>query len=330
MTTEQQNKLDDDLDDSLFDRGDEDEERGPGYRDRPWWYLKSEGDVAVLRFLEESKDWRKVPTHKFFPTKPEPEDNEGKWPDQMPAVCRLGKLSNRFPQGCAIHISGYTGKFKKGSSSEDVRYTLAVEREQYEENGRKLYRDKEIEVPAFDMETGEFIEGETLTLPSIVMVAETMWHMMSALKGVGEALGSLCTQDIRLKRIKNPSGQGQIITPVAVGDNGVIPGSEHWEGYQLAQKLWKPGGLVLNREILYRASDDYWNHFFLMPDGRTWKQHDIERGGDPTSHSPQGSKKSSGGSSSSGGGSSYAPTSTAQPDADKLAAMRARISGGNG
>src|SRR5690242_2379874 len=133
--------------------------------------------------------------------------------------------------------------------------------------------------------------------------------MMSAVKGVGDDIGSLRTWDIRLKKLKNPSGQGPIITHGFARANGVAPGSEHWEGYQLAQKLWKPGGLVLNREILYRAGDEYWNHFFLMPDARTWKQHDIERGGDKTSHSPQ--NKQSGGSSSGGGQSA---ASTAQPD----------------
>lgn len=314
---------DDDLD-ALIERGDEDEERSSGYRERPWWWLKTEGDVAVLRFLEESADWRKVPTHRFFPTKPEPSDNEGKWPEQMPATCRGGRLSGKFPQGCAIDTSGYEGRFKKGSKAEDVRYTMAVEREQYEENGRKKYRDKEIEVPVFDPETGEVSETETITLPSLVLVGETMWRMMSGLKGVSEALGSLITQDIRLKLIKNPSGQGSIVSAIAVGDNGVVPGSEHWEGYQFAQKLWKPGGLVLNREILYRASDEYWNHFFLMEDGKTWKQHDIERGGDKTAHTP--AKSSSSGGSSSGG-SSQSATTTAQPDADKLAKMRARIQG---
>jgi hypothetical protein len=323
VTIDQITESDDDLD-ALFEQGDEDEERSSGYRERPWWWLKTEGDVAVLRFLEESSDWRKVPTHKFFPTKPEPSDNEGKWPEQMPATCRAGRLSGKFPQGCAIDNSGYEGKFKKGSKAEDVRYTIAVEREQYEENGRKKYRDKEVEVPVFDQETGAVSETETITLPSLVLVGETMWRMMSGLKGVSEALGSLVGQDIRLKLIKNPSGQGSIVSAIAVGDNGVVPGSEHWEGYQFAQKLWKPGGLVLNREILYRASDEYWKHFFLMEDGRTWKQHDIERGGDKTSHTP--AKSSSSGGSSSGGGSQSA-TTTAQPDADKLAKMRARIQG---
>lgn len=325
MTVDQITETDDELD-SLIERGDEDEERSSGYRDRPWWWLKSEGDVAVLRFLEESADWRKVPTHRFFPTKPEPEDNEGKWPDQMPATCRGSKLAKMFPQGCAIDTSGYEGKFKKGSKPEDVRYTLAVEREEFkDENGRKRYRDKEIEVPVFDKETGVVSDTETMTLPSVVMVGETMWRMMSALKGIGEALGSLRTQDIRLKLIKNPSGQGLIVSAVAVGDNGIIPGSEHWEAYSFAQQLWKLGGLVLNREILHRARPEYWDRFFLMEDGRTWKQHDIERGGDKTAHTPQNSSKSSSGGSSSS--ASTAATTTAQPDADKLAAMRARISG---
>lgn len=316
MTIEQITENDDELD-SLIERGDEDEERSSGYRERPWWWLKTDGDVAVLRFLEESADWRKVPTHRFFPTKPEPEGNEGKWAQQMPATCRGGRLSGKFPQGCAIDTSGFEGKFKKGSKPEDVRYTIAVEREEYkDENGRKRYRDKEVEVPAFDRETGVVSDSETITLPSLVLVGETMWRMMSGLKGAAEAVGSMRTQDFRLKLVKNPSGNGQIVTAIPLDrDTSIIPGSEHWEAYTYAQQLWKPNGLVLNREIMHRASDKWWQHYFLMEDGRTWKQHDIERGGDKTGVA----------ASTSSGGSSA--TTTEQPHPDKLAAMRARISG---
>lgn len=322
MTIDQISQIDDDELDSLIDRGDDEEERSSGYRERPWWWLKNEGDIAILRFLEESQDWRKVPTHKFFPTKPEPEGHEGKWPKQMPATCRGGKFARKYPQGCAICTSGYKGEYKKGDKSEDLRYTLAVEREEYkDENGRRHYRDKEIEVPVFDPETGKVSETETITLPSLVLVGDTMYRMMSNVKANGEAVGSLRTQDIRLKLGKNPSGNGLIVTAIPLGpdrDEAIMPGTKHWEMYEYAQQLWKPGGLVLNREIMYRASDEYWNRLFLMEDGRTWKQHDIERGGDSTSHTP------SGGSSSGGG---QQATTIEEPDPDKLARMRARITG---
>lgn len=309
MTIDQIN--DAELDD-LIERGDEEEERGAAYRREPWWYQKDEGSVSFLRFLEESPDWRKVPTHRFFPTKPEPEGHEGKWPDMMPATCRAGGLAKRFPQGCAIDTSGFEGKFGKGSKSEDVRYTIAVEREEYlNENGRKRYRDREIQAPLYDAE-GNVIEGETVTLPSIVLVGETMFKMMSAVKATGEALGSLRGRDIRLKLIKNPNGKnGLIFQPIALEPDPTIqPGSEHWEMYLTAMRAWKPGGLVLNREILHRASDDYWNRFFLMEDGRTHAEHMIKRGA-PVDRAA----------------TSSAAQEAEKPDAERLAAMKARITG---
>jgi hypothetical protein len=297
-------------DDDLIERGDDDE-RSASYRQVPWWYIKNEGDTAILRLLEESPDWRKVLTHRFFPTKPEPEGHEGKWPDMMPATCRAGgKIGQRYPQGCAIDRSGYKGKYGKGSTAEIVHYTMAVERERYEDaNGRRRYRDKSIQVPAFDDEGNE-IEGQTLELPSIVLIGETMFRMMSSVKGTGEALSSLRTQDLQIKLIKNPSGKNGLIAQVIPLDKdpSIQPGTEHWEIYQHAQQLWKPGGLVLNREILSRASEEYWNRFFLLPDGKTFAQHQIERGAPAD-----------------------LPTATASaasvqtPDADKLAAMKARI-----
>ncbi len=305
--------LDPDALDDVLDRGDDEEKVGGAYRSEPFWYLKNEGDVSVLRFLEESSEWRKVKTHRFFPTGPEPEGYEGKWPSAMPATCRADeKLKRFFPKGCAIDSSGYEGKFKKGSRPDDVRYTIAVEREEYtDDNGRKAYRDKEIEVPVFDDEGNE-VEGETITLPSLVIVAETMWRMMSSLKANNEAFGTICGQDFRLKLVKNPNGNGNIVQVVPLNpDPKIQPGTEHWEMYQHAQKLWTPGGLNVNRVILNRAKDDYWNKFFLAEDGRTHEEHRIKRGG-----SPEGASNGSG---------SSAPAED-QPNADKLAAMRARIS----
>lgn len=302
---------DDELD-ALIERGDDEEERGTAYRESPWWYKKNEGDVSILRFLEESPEWRKVPTHRFFPTKPEPEGHEGKWPKMMPATCRAGGLAKRFPQGCAIDSSGYEGKFNKGSRPEDVRYTMAVEREQYEdENGRKQYRDIEIQVPVCD-EQGNPIEGETIGLPSIVLVGETMFKLMNGVKATGEAYGSLCGQDIRLKLIKNPNGKdGLIFQPVALKPDPLIqPGTKHWEIYMHTQELWKPGGLVLNREIFYRAGDEYWNRFFLMEDGRTHAEHMIRKGA--PANEPA---------------SSRAVQQSEPVNPDRLAAMRARIQG---
>lgn len=298
--------------DDLFDRGDDEEERSGGYRERPWWWLKDEGQIAYLRFMEESPDWRKVPTHRFFPTKPEPQDHEGKWPLQMGGTCRNGRLSARFPQGCAICTSGYQGEYKKGSVADDVRYTFAIEREQYEDpdTKRKKYRDKEVEVPAMDGE-GNLIEGETITLPSVVMVGETMYKMMSEVKATGEAFGSLRGRDMRLKLIKNPSGKkGLIVQTIPMDPEPTIqPGTDHWQIYQHAVKLWKPGGLVLSREILYRASDDWWNQWFLMDDGRTFAEHQIAKGVSPAAQPT----------------ASVSTASPAPPDAERLAAMKARI-----
>jgi hypothetical protein len=85
---------DEDLD-GLIETGDEEEERGGAYRQSPWWYQKDENSISFLRFLEESPEWRKVATHRFFPTKPEPDKHEGKWPEMMPATCRAAGLRDR-------------------------------------------------------------------------------------------------------------------------------------------------------------------------------------------------------------------------------------------
>lgn len=323
MTIDQQTAIDDDDYDALFERGDDEEERSGGYRAQPWWYMKNEGDIAILRFLEESPDWRKAPTHRFFPTKPKAPDFEGNWPKAMPATCRGGLLAKRYPEGCPMCSSGYEGQYKKGSKTDDIRYTMAVEREQYkDENGYNRFRDKTVEVPLWNHETGEISENETITLPSIVLVGETMFRMMSAIKGTGEATGSLRSQDIRCKLIKNPNnGKGLIVQSVALApDPTILPGTEHWDIYTHTLGLWKPRGLSLGREIMYRASPEYWDRFFLADDGRTYAEHCVRRGVDPMTSS----------TSSVSTASKTGTASTVEPNAEKLAAMKERITRANG
>jgi hypothetical protein len=303
-------------------RGDEEEERSSGnFRKEPHWDLK-EGEEAILRFLQESKDWFRVQTHRFFPTKAEPSDYEGKWPGFMPATCRKDPaFADRYAEqgGCPICSSGHKNKFGKVVRAEDLRYTLAVEREAYtDENGKKAYRDKMVEIPILD-EKGEPTE-EKISAPSVVIVSQTMYMMMSALKACGESYDTLRDRDYRIKRVKNPSGNGTIYQVFPLDKTpDIAPGTEHWEFYDLAVQAH---GLKLPTLIFAKSTNEYYERFFLEEDGFTSVDVRRETGElAPAARATGGSK----------GGPSIPAQPTAanaptRPDADALAAMRARIS----
>jgi hypothetical protein len=298
-------------------RGDEEEERSPsgGYRKEPHWDLK-EGEEAVLRFLQESKDWYRAQTHRFFPTKGEPADYEGKWPSFMPATCRKDPaFAGLYPDGCPICVSGHKNKYGKVVRAEDLRYTLAVEREPYtDENGRKAYRDKIVEIPVLD-EKGELTE-EKIQVPSVVIVSQTMYMLMGALKACGESYETLRDRDYRIKRVKNPSGSGTIYQVFPLDKTpDILPGSDHWEFYDLAVQAF---GIKLATLIYNRSTDDYYKKFFLEPDG--YCSVDVRR---ETGELPPAAKAANKPSIPQQPTAANAPQT---PNADALAAMRARIS----
>lgn len=298
-------------------RGDEEDEnqgRG-GFRKEPHWDLK-EGEEAVLRFLQESKEWYRARTHRFFPTKAKPADFEGNFPSAMPATCRLEQaFAQLYPNGCPICQSGYKNKFGKENKGDDLRYTLAVEREQYvdAETGKKAYRDKMVEIPILG-EDGKPTE-EKLSVPSIVIVSNTMYMLMNSLKSCGESYDTLLDRDYRIKRVKNPSGTGTIYQVFPLDKiEGIAPGTEHWEYYQLAVDAF---GIKLPTMIYSKSTDEYYNKFFLEDDGFT--SVDVRRETGELAPATKETGKSGGGSTPSG-------SATPTPNADALAAMKARIS----
>lgn len=253
--------------------GDEDDPaQGGGYRQEPFFILKK-GETAYLRFLQESSQWVKGLTHVFPVAKAAPKDHEGKWPEFMSATCRQDEmLASYYPDGCPICKVPGTNKFNKTweRAAQVMRYTLAVEREQYESDQRRpdgkpvmLTRDKTVKIPVFDPDSGKAIEGETIEVPSIVIVSGTMYQMFSSLKAIGASYGSLTNCDFKISRIDNPSGNGTIYQILPVMENtGVAPGTEHWEMYENAVKLWTPKGLRLKQLIGERSEEGFYDRFF--------------------------------------------------------------------
>jgi hypothetical protein len=262
--------------DTIVGTGDEDDpQRGGGYRQEPFWSQK-EGDTSILRFLQESAQWSKALTHRFHPvSKAAPKDHEGKRPTYMSATCRKDEaLARIYPDGCPICSSPGTNDYGKTweQASDVLRYTLAVEREivDSEEIGPdgkpvKVVRDKTVKMPVWGPD-GKPVEGETVEVPSIVIVNGTMYQMFSTLKAIGASYGSLTNCDFKISRIKNPTGKGTTyqIIPImpSMHTEQVGPGTDHWKMYMDTVSLWVPGGLRLAQLIGEKSEHEYYERFF--------------------------------------------------------------------
>jgi hypothetical protein len=321
---------------AIVGRGDQDDEpkySGPFHRREPNLILKETGDSAILRLLQESPEWYQARTHRFVEvTRSAPEGYEGKWPGGLSATCREDekfKAINLYPDGCPICESPQKNKFNAKQTMRDsavnLRYTLAVEREEVvgdgspemggpEMAGKKGYRDKMVKVPVWgdDGEPLKDEEGKVISVerPSLVIVSGTMYSMFGGLKAMAETYDSLRRRDFKVKRVKNPTGNGDMyqwfpMDPIP----GLEPGTDNWKVYEETIKAWCPGGLSVARIIGEKSSHEYFERFFTREGKLVWPK---EGGAKPQS---------------SGGGNGFAVPSAApqQVDQDKLAAMQARI-----
>lgn len=310
------------------DEADENQSQG-GFRKEPHWDLKK-GEEAVLRFLQDSPDWFRASTHRFIPTKAEPADYEGKWPSMLPATCRKEK-SFAPVYGpdviCPICISGIKNKFDRDASKpDDLRWTLAIERQQVEGDGSEAmggpemkgkigYRDKQVEIPILDADGKP--TDEKITVPSVVIVSNTMYMMMGSLKANGETYGTLRDRDYKIKRVDNPSGKGTTYQVFPLDKNpAILPGTEHWAFYDLAVEAF---GLNLPTLIFNKSKEDYYKKFFLEEDG--FLSVDVRRQTGALAPAKTAAAKTS-----SSSGATPATTHVETPNADALAAMKARIS----
>lgn len=318
--------------DEIVDSGDADDPaRGGGYRREPWFiFPKEEGAISFFRPLTESAAWRNGLTHNFIPVlKPQPEDEKGKgkWPKMMSATCRKDpKLAVMYPDGCPIcNFTGVKDKYGNtwAEAVKPLRYTLAVEREQVMGDGtpelggpakvgKPVLRDKTVNLPLFG-EDGQPVEGETIEVPSIVIVRNTMFSLFQALRGIGEAYQSLTGQDIRVTRTKSPNGNGTVLTPIPMPpDPAIMPGTQHWQLYTDTVGAWVPGGLSVAQIIGQNAEETFYDRFFTTQGVIVPPKGGIPSGDDGAA------------TAQAAVVANQAPAA-AVPDAEKLAALRARI-----
>lgn len=299
--------------------------RGSNFRRTEYLPNIGKGNTIFVRYLTDSPDWYHTLMHTSAPTKAAPSDwpKERKWPESLPAICRYDKAFKAMYSDCYICDAQLVNKWGKVSKPVLRVWALAVIREEVigtpdmvekgwisqEQVGKRVgFKDATREVEETD-EDGKPTGKKTIE-PRIVVVNKAMNNYFTGLNSMFGIYGTVCDRDYALKQVgenKDVEFQHIPLDPTPTHK----PGTESWAAYDEAIKTQ---GLDLVTIMSDKASDDFYAKFF-----------------DPTKEAPKRESKNSDGSESKGQGAPAAQQQASpsnEPDADRLAAMRARIRGG--
>ena len=229
------------------------------------WSIK-DGETSYLRLISE--DTISVGTHRFIPTKPQPEDCKWtKWPGAMWAICARdsafrivvdGEATDAFEDGygqCYIHdkwggVRG--GKFNKDQGVPDeITYGLAVV--------RKVVPDLATgRIAGFTDETFEhrLPDGQIVKLPRLVIVAQKFsqfWNPVRA--GAYMPPYSICDKDWIVDRKGN-----DLMVTGGTPTPELKPGTPLWARYDKAITILDAS---LDKYVLDHSNHDHYARFFI-------------------------------------------------------------------
>ena len=185
-----------------------------------WFPQLKDQEVCFMRMLTDEPEWITVRQHNMVPTKPKPQNWQGKnWPASMSATCRRDKIFGGHYPDCYIedNLTKEDGKkrnavartWAKAVMREEVRGTQEmVDAGQIkpEDKGKRLgFRDKEREVDEVDKEgkpTGKKIREKDVVI--LNMAWDNFFSKIQGVYGAREmATGTATVLDVDLyvKRI---------------------------------------------------------------------------------------------------------------------------------
>lgn len=298
---------------------------------------------AIVRLLSDHvaipgvTPWITVDQHSMVPTKAKPANYEGNWPKSMGAVCRNDKVFAAKYGDCYIDTMP-PPPGKKSWRPSARTWALAVLREEVVGTQEMVdagqipatmlgqvvgIRDKTKEV-AVTNDKGE-PTGETKVVKQYVKINQGWKNFFAPLAGIGGRFRTVLDRDIFISR--EGTDTNTLYSPIAL-DPIVFPEGHKFEGRTFdlrdaeQRAEFYPDAPDLRKIIAEQASNAFYNRFFV-PDDRLYGN-------------GEGSVKAPGpatGGTSAPATPAAAPaapaTEQAAPSADRLAALKARVSGGN-
>ena len=272
-------------------------------RDRPGFWSLTDGQSCLLRFINDAdpnvavpQSWITVRQHSMVPTKPRPKDVTGNWPKSMGAMCRNAHPFSARYDGCPIcQMTNSEGKKLVASSR---TWALALEREEVIEGGQVVgIRTKTKEVQSVDDEGNP--KGDVRVVPSVVVINQGWKNFFAHLSGFAGRYGTVVDRDyyITRKGATQNDTTYQIVPaePLSLDDGSRLD----LRRPEVVAMMFPEGTLPnLAKIVAEQASDDYFGRFFF----------DLPEKG-----------------KSGGAQQPAAPSSDQAPDANRLAALRERM-----
>jgi len=189
---------------------------GPGFARTVYatsYFDKKMGErpKILARFLTDVPEWVSMDIHSFVPTKPRPENFDGKvWPEKMNAVCRRSLVKNLkdptgpnipWHQDCYICDHPYIDNFsKKPATPKSRTYSLILLREAVldPDTGVRLgfkTVTREVAVMNADGKTPDII-----TVPALVICQFAWANFYQAIAEFAAVYGTVCDRDIHITR----------------------------------------------------------------------------------------------------------------------------------
>jgi hypothetical protein len=298
------------------------------------YFKLTDGDTITVRLIDGPDDWVYTNQHSFVPTKGAPPDadeaTKKKWPQRMGAVCRRDEAFKDKYIDCCICDEMTNPNNKSGKYTAPVRLwgrmvireavtgTAAMVQEGLIDESKvgKVvgYRDEMVDEAETDKDGKE--TGKVIRRPKIVVANLSLDNFFGILEGFAEAYadeGGILNRDIVITRKGTDTDTTYQLTPKSPTPGFDLADPKTKQQYEEFAAQAHLSVEDLERLIEDLASDDFYARYF-----------------DVTKPFPASKKKSTDGGSAGG-----APaTQQAKPveDAatqDALAAMRARVRGGN-
>lgn len=272
-----------------------------GFQKEHYFGLEDQ-ESCIIRFIDDEPDWINVGQYNFVPTKPAPLGADGKpvekWPKMMSAVARCDPAFEGIFDDDYIAENIINPKTKKLFKPTPRTWARACLREEVKEDGKVVgYRDKTREVEVTRKGDDGKETTEVIKEKAIVIVNMATKNFFGLLIGFAQRYGTILDRDYYIKRKGDDKDTVYEIVPLdPIGYDLRDP--------EVAKKYEYTS---LEDIVMERASDEYYGRFF-----------------DPSWVDP---KADAAEESSEGAPVEQQAKPNVEPDADKMAALKERITG---
>lgn len=271
--------------------------------------LKSDGDQAVLRFIDDGDDWVFAKQHNFVPTREKPEDwkSDRKWPEQMNATCRFDEAFGGYYADCYIDTMHNPGN-KSGKYTAPIRvWARAIVRDEVlgtpdmvipdaetkrearnaggilqREVGKPVgYTNATVEVDVLDAEGKA--TGKKITVPKVIVVNQPRSTFFAGLQGYFNAHGTVLDRDYLITRDGVGKDTNYLITDAGETPDWDLSEPKHMRA--LLEEIGENRLPNLHKMVADRATDDFYGFWFDPSYERKSRKKDGEEGSESTSTS---------------------------------------------